>query len=155
MTRTNVYRYDEYEGPQYAGHFDPASAEKFLNAADNEMWEDTRVHAELYRTKGGRWVRCDWDQWQGSTPKYWFVDDDAAKQWLLTEKHHDAVEKYFGELEDEAGPNLGGRPSIGPKVDVRIPQAILDRVDALRNGRDRADVLREIIAAGLDALSPA
>lgn len=153
MTRVTVYRYDE-EGRSYAGHFNTESAERFLNAEDNEMWEDTRLHTELFRTKGGRWVRCDWDQWQGSEAKHWFISDDEARQWLLTEKQHEAVEKYFGELEEESGPNLGGRPSIGPKVDVRIPKDILARVDAFKGTRDRADALRDLIAAGLDVIAP-
>lgn len=47
-----------------------------------------------------------------------------------------------------------GRPSIGSKVEVRIPEEILARVDAFKGDRERADALRDIIAAGLDALSP-
>ncbi|PPS89566.1 hypothetical protein [Streptomyces sp. MH60] len=157
MGRINVYRYDEIEGRQYAGHFDDTSAEKFLNAADNDMWEDTRLHEELYRTKGGRWVRCDWDQWQGSVAKYWFVTPDEARQWLLTEKHHDVVEKYFDELEEEAGPAVGGRPAIGPKRKVNLSEQTLARVAAYREQNSKGDklmteaeALRLLIEAGLD-----
>ena len=109
----------------------------------------------LYRTKGGRWVLNFWSQYQGVAEKYEFIDDATAKDWLLRNSHDDAIAQHFGELEEESGPNLGGRPSIGPKVEVRLPQGVLDRVEALRGGRERADVLRDLIVAGLDALSPA
>lgn len=148
--RINVFTYDMYMGSrQYAGHFDRASAEKFISAEDSDAWDDTRTHAELFRTKGGRWVRCDWNQWQGSTPHRWFIGEDEAERWLLAEGHDEAVQRFFGEVAEESGPNLGGRPGIGPKVDTRLDPETLARVDALRNGRDRADVLRELIAAGL------
>lgn len=155
MARVNVFEYsddpDDFTGPQLAGWFNDDSAIQWKEDGD---WNDSATHEELYRTAKGRWVRCDWTQWQGSEAKYWFVSNAVARTWLLTNHHDDAVAKYFGNPEEESGPNLGGRPSIGPKVEVRVPQEILDRVDGFKGTRDRADALRDIIAAGLGALSP-
>ncbi|MDX2692177.1 hypothetical protein [Streptomyces ipomoeae] len=156
MARVNVFEYsddpDDFAGPQLAGWFNDASAVQWKEDGD---WDDFATHEELYRTAKGRWVRCDWTHHQGADPKYWFVSDAEARTWLLTNHHDDAVEKYLGKPEEEAGPNLGGRPSIGPRVDVRLPQEVLDRVDSFKGDRDRADALRELIEAGLDTLAPA
>ncbi|MBT2492353.1 hypothetical protein J7E96_28355 [Streptomyces sp. ISL-96] len=109
------------------------------------------AHQTLYRTAKGQWVLCDWTDYADSTNEYRFISDESAKNWLTLNKEDAAVEKYFGALEDEAGPNLGGRPTIGPRVETRLPADILDRVNAYAAGRDRADVLRDLIVAGLDA----
>lgn len=164
MARINVYSYaeTEYDETTLEGWFNSDSATVYKEAT---RWNGNNhvsvnpvgqhAHQALYRTKGGRWVLNNWSDYQGSEDRYSFVDDATAKDWLIRNEEDAAVAQYFGELEEESGPNLGGRPSIGPKVEVRIPQATLDRIEALRNGRDRADVLRDIIEAGLDALSPA
>lgn len=154
MARINVFEYsddpDDFSGPRLAGWFNDDSAVQWKEDVDD--WDDFATHEELYRTAKGRWVRCDWTQHQGAEPKYWFVSDDEARTWLLTNHHDAAVEKFFGKPEEEAGPNLGGRPLIGPKVDVRLPQEVLQRVAVYGNGRERADVLRELVGVGLDAV---
>lgn len=167
MARINVYDYGnpeayDHEGPTLAGWFNPDSSTEYKEDTEWNGSEHVSVnpvgrygHQMLYRTKGGRWVLNFWSQYQGVAEKYEFVDDATAKDWLIRNGEDDAVQRWFGELEEESGPNLGGRPSIGPKIEVRLPQAVLDRVEALRGGRERADVLRDLIAAGLDALSPA
>lgn len=167
MARINVYNYGDpesydYEGPTLAGWFNNDSATLYK---ENTRWDGNNHisvntgsqwdHEALYRTKAGRWVLNTWSQWQGSEERYKFVDDATAKDWLIRNDQDEAVAQHFGELEEESGPKLGGRPSIGPKVEVRLPQEVLDRVEALRGGRERADVLRDLITAGLDVLSPA
>lgn len=167
MARINVYDYGnpeayDYEGFTLAGWFNPDSSKQYKE--DTEWDGNNHVsvnpvgqygHQMLYRTKGGRWVLNFWSQYQGVAETYEFIDDEKAKDWLIRNDHDDAVKEHFGELEEESGPNLGGRPSIGPKVDVRLPQETLDRIDAFKGTRDRADALRQLIEAGLDALSPA
>jgi hypothetical protein len=114
-----------------------------------------RHHQTLYRTAKGQWVLSDWTDYADSVNEYRFVDEDTAQRWLTLNNEDAAVEKYFGALEEEAGPNLGGRPSIGPRVETRLPEDVLTRVTEFGAGRDRADVLRDLIVAGLDTLAPA
>ncbi|MEU5323026.1 hypothetical protein AB0G67_40680 [Streptomyces sp. NPDC021056] len=164
MARINVYSYaeTEYDETTLQGWFNDDSSTLYKEATRWDGNNHVSVnpvgrhgHQALYRTKGGRWVLNTWSQWQGSEDRYEFIDDSVAKDWLLRNDEDDAVEQHFGELEEESGPNLGGRPSIGPKVEVRIPKDILARVDAFKGTRDRADALRDLIAAGLDALAAA
>ncbi|MGW1180196.1 hypothetical protein [Streptomyces drozdowiczii] len=110
-----------------------------------------RLHETLYRTAGGQWVIANWSDFADSTTDYRFIDDEQAKSWLLLNEEDAAVEKYFGELEEEAGPNLGGRPQIGPKVETRLPADVLAKVDARAASQSipRADVLRQLIERGL------
>lgn len=164
MTRVNVYYYPETEFGEttLAGWFNPDSA---ISYAEDTRWDGHNHvsvnpvgrygHQALYRTKGGRWVLNTWSQWEGSEDRYEFVDDATAKDWLLRNDEDDAVERWFGELEEESGPNLGGRPVVGDKVEVRLDEETLNRVNKLAAGRTRADVLRELIAAGLNDLEPA
>ncbi|WP_448333560.1 hypothetical protein [Streptomyces sp. DSM 41534] len=65
---------------------------------------------------------------------------------------HDLV---LAEIGSPPRPSAGGRPSIGPKVEARLDEETLRRVDEFAAGRSRADALRDLIAAGLDALEPA
>jgi len=164
MARINVYSYaeDEYDETTLAGWFNPDSSAKFDEGTEWDGNNHVSVnavgqygHQMLYRTKGGRWVLYFWSQYQGVAEKHEFIDDNAAKDWLLRNNHDGAIEQYFGKLDEESGPRLGGRPSIGPKVEVRIPEEILTRVDAFKGDRERADALRDLIAAGLDALESA
>ena len=164
MARINVYSYaeNEYDETTLEGWFNTDSATLYK---EDTRWDGNNHvsvnpvgqhgHQALYRTKGGRWVLNTWSDWQGSEDRYSFIDDATAKDWLIRNDEDDAVKEHFGELEEEAGPNLGGRPAIGRKVEVRLPDEILRRIDELKGERAQADVLREIIAAGLDALSPA
>lgn len=167
MSRINVYSYpvDEYGervARELAGWFNPDTATGY---AEETEWDGSNMvsvnpvgrygHQQLWRTKGGRWVLRTWSSWEGVEETYEFVDDDTAKDWLVLNKEDDAVAEWFGQMEEESGPNLGGRPSIGPKVDFRLSPAVLERVDAFKGDRDRADALRQLVEAGLDALAPA
>lgn len=108
----------------------------------------------LYRTAQGRWVVEYWSRWEGEETRYTYITDDEARAWLLVNDDEDAVEKYFGEMPEEEGPKLGGRPAIGPKVDFALEQNSIDRVKAYaaQNSTAVAEAYRIIIAAGCDAL---
>ncbi|PJE97113.1 hypothetical protein CUT44_14115 [Streptomyces carminius] len=162
MPRVNVFAYpiSEYgqDGPQLVGWFNPDSAIKYDEGTRWDGNNNVSVnpvgqfgHQALYRTKGGRWVLNTWSQWEGSEGKYEFVDDATAKDWLLRNDEDDAVEQWFGELEEEAGPNLGGRPAVGTKVETRLPDDVLAALDerAKAEGIPRAEMIRRLVAASL------
>jgi hypothetical protein len=164
VARINVYSYgeSEFDETTLAGWFNPDSSTRYDEATRWDGNNSVSVnpvgrygHQVLYRTKGGRWVLHNWSQWQGAEERYEFVDDATAKDWLLRNEEDDAVEQWFGELDEESGPNLGGRPAVGPKVEVRLDEETLRRVTEFAAGRARADALRDLIAAGLDAATPA
>ncbi|GAA2110952.1 hypothetical protein [Streptomyces synnematoformans] len=160
--RVNVYTYPtEYdeEGPKLAGWFRLDSATLYKEVTvDGERSANPlpdHSHQTLYRTAQGCWVMCTWSQYSDIETRYEFVDDETAKDWLLRNDEDDAVQQWFGELEEESGPNLGGRPAIGAKWEVRLDAETQRRVTEYAAGRPRADVLRELIDAGLHALEPA
>jgi hypothetical protein len=163
MARTNVYSYaeTEYDETTLAGWFNPSSATMYKEATEWDGNNHVSVnpvgqfgHQALFRTKGDRWVLNTWSQWQGVEERFEFVDDATAKNWLIRNSEDDAVTEHFGELEEESGPNLGGRPTVGPKVEVRLDEETLRRVTEFAAGRARADALRDLITAGLNALAP-
>lgn len=152
MNRVNVYNPETRE---LVGWFDADAAEKF----EEDTWFDgsNRIskatgsqfeHEALYRTKGGRWVLDKWSQWQGSRETYEFISDDEAREWLIAQNEDVAVERYFGELEDERGP---GRPEIGPAIQVRLPEDMLAAVDSRADaeGVSRAEMVRMLLAEAL------
>ena len=152
MARVNVFD----ECGELEGWFDEAKAEEFKEAtrwdgsnhisiATGSQWD----HQALYRTAGGRWVLHSWSQWQGRPETYRFVSDDKAREWLLKNEHDEAVEKYFGEIEEERGP---GRPEIGPVIQVRLPEDLLTKVDAAaeKAGLSRAETIRQLLEGALE-----
>ncbi|MEU5163929.1 hypothetical protein AB0G74_30535 [Streptomyces sp. NPDC020875] len=163
MTRVNVYAYPatEYDetSPRLVGWFNPDSAVEYKeDTVDGERSVNPVPefsHQSLYHTAKGRWVLCTWSQYQGTEARHEFVDEAAAKDWLLRNAEDAAAEKWFGQLDEESGPNLGGRPPIGAKWEVRLDDETQRRVTAYAGVRPRADVLRELITAGLDALESA
>lgn len=50
-----------------------------------------------------------------------------------------------------SGPSKGGRPEVGPAVNLRFPPELLDAVDARasREGVSRAALIRRLVADGL------
>ncbi|MDQ1041493.1 hypothetical protein QFZ75_007995 [Streptomyces sp. V3I8] len=114
----------------------------------------TDAHQTLYRTKRGRWVLSCWTDWQNDIPTYEFVDEDTAKRWLILNDEDAAVEEHFGPMDEESGPNLGGRPAIGPKIPgFPVPQALLERVDdyAKGEGISRNEAMRRLMERGLES----
>lgn len=160
MARINVYKYaeDESDETTLAGWFNSDSSTKYDEGTHWDGNNNVSVnpvgrygHQALYRTKGGRWVLNTWSQWQGSEDKYEFVDDATAKDWLIRNEEDAAVKRWFGELEEESGPNLGGRPSVGAKVEFRLGEDDIARVDerAKKEGVSRAEMLRRLVVASL------
>lgn len=164
MTRINVYTYpaaDEDptygEQPTVAGWFDPDKAtaieedtdwdgNNHISVATGSKWE----HEILYRTAKGRWVLHHWSQWQGSMPTYRFASDNEARDWLIKNGRDAEVEEYFGALDEEAGPDRGGRPEIGPAIQIRLGE-LLAPVDerAAAESVSRAEMVRRLVATGL------
>jgi hypothetical protein len=157
MARTNVYRQpteDDYTSdphPVLLGWFDDSSAERI---EESTYWDGNNRrgvvsglqcgYEELYRTKGGRWVRHYNARSEFNGPEFYeFLTDEQAQEWLLKDGDDDAVRKYFGEIEEERGP---GRPEIGPAFSVRFPADLLARVDQLAGacGLTRAAWLRQV-----------
>ncbi|MFJ6900694.1 CopG family transcriptional regulator [Streptomyces hokutonensis] len=164
MPRVNVYTYpaDKYDedGPQLAGWFDPESATCYPEATEregnNEISVNTgsqRHHQALYYTKGGRWVLNSWANVQGSVKeRYKFIDSERALTWLVRNEKDQAVAAHFGEPEEEAGPNLGGRPAVGTKVETRLSDNVLAALDerARTERVSRAEMIRRLVSAGLE-----
>ena len=157
MTKEKVIRENVFdECGELVGWFDRAKAEEFdegarwdgsnhISLATGSQWD----HEILYRTAGGRWVLHRWSQWQGRPERYRFITDAEAQTWLLKNEHDAAVERFFGEIEEERGP---GRPEIGPVIQVRLPKDLLERVDALagQTGASRAETIRQLLERALE-----
>jgi hypothetical protein len=62
---------------------------------------------DLYRTAGGRWVRCT--SGPGFDDHYEFIDDRAAAMWLILNEDESALEGYLPETASESGPPITGR----------------------------------------------
>ena len=111
--------------------------------------------SESPRTPGGRWVRnSDRSRYHNGADVYQFLTDDEARDWLLrSEDNDEAIERFFGDQGDEAGPAPIGRPSMGdaPVVTVKIPADLLARIDAAADdaGVARAEWIRRACAAAL------
>jgi len=151
MSRQNIFDRDR----RLIGWFNPEKAEVFeedvewdgsnrISVNTGTQWD----HETLYRTATGRWILCHWSQWQGSRDWWEYLDEEAARLWLLKNKYDEEAKRYFGEIEEERGP---GRPEIGPTVQIRLPEEMLARLDAeaQRTGEKRAEIIRRFVADGL------
>lgn len=155
ITETVNDPYDEKDGAvRLVGWFDIDKATAYeedtewdgsnrISKATGSRWD----HQILYRTAKGRWVLHCWSQWQGSTPTYEFVTDEAAREWLIAQNEDAAVEEHFGELEEERGP---GRPEVGGAVHLRLGD-LLPKLDARAKemGVARAEAARRLLAEAL------
>lgn len=165
MSRINVYSYpdtDDFaaiqDGPVLEGWFDP---DKATAIRENTEWDGNNHrsvhtgsqwdHELLYRTAKGRWVLNRWSNRQGSTETYEFLTDEDARQWLIKNNSDDEVATYFSALDEESGPNLGGRPEIGPAIQIRLPADRIVAVDkvAADQGVSRAEMIRRLVDTGL------
>lgn len=162
MARINVY-YTDGDGTTRTGWFDTDAATE--NTSEYKDWNGSNHigrmsglqagYEEIYRTAGGRWVRHYNGRNEYNGPEYYeFITDEQARDWLIRDGDDDIVEKWFGELEPERGP---GRPEVGKPINVRLGDELLGRVDAWAEklGKSRADILRELVEAGLAARTPA
>jgi hypothetical protein len=167
--RVNVYRrpseedpYAAEDGPALLGWFDPDKAE-VIN--EDTRWDgNNRVgvmsgiqasvgHQCLYRTAGGRWVRYHNARNFYNGPEYYeYITDEVARNWLLSNGSDAVVEKYFGEIEEEAGPGPG-RPVEGVAINTRLRPDQIEAADEIAEaqGKKRAEVLRDLVDVGLRA----
>lgn len=151
---------DQPAPARVAGWFDPDKAtayEEQLGGDDGRLSLATGKvghHEELYRTSSGKWVLCSWSRYAGTTARYEYLAPDHARDWLLSQGHDAAVREHFAGLPEEG---TAGRPSIGPKREVRLPREQWEQIDAYAKvkGMSSAAALREVIALGLDAINPA
>ena len=74
--------------------FDADRAERFgedtrwdgrnnISVATNSQTE----HESLYRTAGGRWILCEWSDWEGTRTTYTEIPKERADDWLLKNDH--------------------------------------------------------------------
>src|SRR5262245_3625571 len=73
-----------------------------ISLATGSQW----AHEELYRTKAGAWVLHHWSQWQGSVPRWKYIEEPEAQQWLIAQKHADAVSKAELERRERSTPGF-------------------------------------------------
>jgi hypothetical protein len=157
MTRINVH--NPLDGT-LDGWFDPDKAERFdsdrrwdghnrVSVITGSAWVDEW----LYRTRRGRWVlNRDSSRYNSGPFSYEFVDDNAARDWLLrSEGNDDAAGRFFGDIPEESGP---GRPEIGGAIHVRLGELLAD-LDAYAQAEkcSRAEAVRRLIATGIPANS--
>jgi hypothetical protein len=165
MNRITIYSTEmNYDGGyDRLGWFDLDAAEHVLE--ESSRWNGQSMigvlsgmqinRAQLYRTSGGRWVENQDSRPEFNGPNRWrFLTDDEAREWMIKsggEEAEEALAKWFPDTPDESGPNLGGRPTVGPKVEVRLDPETLAKVDerAAKEGVKRAEMLRRLIVAGL------
>ncbi|SDU79495.1 hypothetical protein [Jiangella alkaliphila] len=170
MSRVTVYRYRDNQSAVAEGWFSPDRAEAIVeaNPMTAQRYADLQrqggsargVIETLYRTEGGQWVhKVAWQtdergRWVGerdasplAPPRYRFLIDEEALDWLNSNGHSDRAEQFFGDLPAEQGP---GRPEIGGRVQVRLGD-LLPSVDvfAEKQGCSRAEAVRRLVATGL------
>jgi hypothetical protein len=174
MTKITVYRFDEMNTPVEAqGWFTLVDAEAIPEADPMTAARHAQamrrgepalgVKETLYHTSHGRWVlktawhidecgrfvddESDVDPHSGSGPRYQFLSDAHAIDWLRRNRYEDRIHHYLPELPDERGP---GRPEIGGRVQIRLGH-LLPAVDsyAADHRCSRAEAVRLLIIAGL------
>ncbi|MFF8590001.1 CopG family transcriptional regulator [Streptomyces sp. NPDC015220] len=161
MNRITIYstQPNDQGGYDRLGWFDLDAAEHILE--EDSRWDGQNMRgvisgmqinrAQLYRTSSGRWVENQDARPEFNGPDQWrFLTDDEAREWMIKSgdrEAEEALEKWFPDTPDESGPNLGGRPTVGPKVEVRLAPEVLAKVDAraAEAGVKRAEMLRRII----------
>lgn len=104
------------------------------------------AHERLYHTAGGRWVLERYSQWEGTPRTFEYIANDEARDWLILCEHEEAVEKFFGEIEDERGP---GRPEIGNPLKVHLGDvaAIVETYSA-EHSVTKSEAVRQLIHKG-------
>lgn len=109
MARTNVI-----QDGDLVGHFDPDNSllfqeDRYFDGSNmvSKATGSPFEHEYLYRTRGGRWVLQRTSNWEGVQDTYEFISSDHARTWLLRNEHDDAVEKHWGAIPEETGPDMG------------------------------------------------
>lgn len=152
MTHVLVHRRTGDDSPaEPAGWFESSRAQKYESRVDGagKTRRGMRPAPQmLYRTEEGAWVR-EIRLGRSIEAHREFVSEVVAHEWLVRNGHDDAADDLI-DLPQEQGP---GRPEIGGTVQVRLGWALLPDVDAFarREGCSRAEAMRRLVAAGLDA----
>lgn len=152
---------DEYgsQRRKVVGWFDAEAAEKFperkqafdgANLAGVHLRDQNRGQV-LYRTAGDRWVLMGWSAWQGEVDTWEYIGVADAREWLLVNEADDeTLERLFGAPpEPERGP---GRPEIGRKIEVRIPDDMIVAIDTeqrISGSPSRGATIRALLVRGL------
>ena len=159
MGRINVIKCDEETGTsRVIGWFD---YDKVTKWAEGTRWDGNNNvslmdvgkygHQALIKTAQGKWVIHFWSQWMNTPDDFWYITPDEARAWLIRAEHSaEAIaDAGLGDLPEETGPNLGGRPAIGGHVSVALGDDLLGQLDAeaSRTGVTRATLIRDRLAA--------
>lgn len=159
MQRITIHEIDEFGDRTNLGWFDLDATTEHV--VEGERWDGNNMRgvisrlqlgrAELYRTKGGRWVQHEDASREFNGPNRWtFLSPDEARDWLIRSQATEAdelVEKYWPETPEEVGPDpKGGRPAIGPTINVAFQRDLLDRIDETAKNAElsRAAWLRKV-----------
>jgi hypothetical protein len=143
--------------------FDPGAAQAAVSEGQNWDGNNWRgacsglqtSQAVLYLTSSGRWIEnADARSEHNGADRYRYLADTEARDWLMrsadagreTVEAEEALVKFFPELPEEAGPSVGGRPKVGPPINVAYPTELVARIDAAakRDGLSRAEWLRTL-----------
>lgn len=113
-----------------------------ISMATGSQWE----HETLVRTAGGRWVLNRWSQWDGSVEQWVYVDDDAAREWLVRiggGRADAAIARYLPGTPDEVGP-----PGETPKRTIRVSDEVWQAAsDAARaKGTTVSELIRQALS---------
>lgn len=149
-------------GPFKASWFDLDKASAVFTRDDVQLpdsypaagWtpgDGTATHGQrLVRTAAGLWALevkggCDAYPWQ-------WVEPGEARDMLITrfKVPDEEIARWLPAPEDERGPNLGGRPPIGPQLPVALPADLRARVEqyaAQHDGISLAEAARRLIAS--------
>ena len=166
MARVNVRSRDSFGSDStYLGWYDDETTT--AEVGEGKHWNGNNMignvsglqigYEEVIRTAKGRWVLHHDSRREFNGPEYReFITDREAQEWLMRadcEAAEKALEQWFGDAEEESGPDVGGRPAIGPRVQVALPAEVLAQVDALAAKLDikRADCLRRLVVSALAA----
>ena len=146
MDRVNVYTIYEDGTRTFAGWFDRDAGTAFSEAPDRATGREQRRHEELWLTAGGEWVLHRWDQLPDGADWWMFLHEQGAQVWL-DENGHDDIPTGSGSGGRDVP--VMGRPKIGQRVAVAVPDDLIARVNAAAGeaGVTRAEWLRRVIAA--------
>lgn len=145
MRRVTIEWEDE-DGTPRLGWFDWDKATTW----EEKPFYDAQSHTQLVRTSQGRWVINSWSAWVDVKEKWSYITAEQARDWLIRNEHDDKViAAALGETpESESGPASVGRPRVGDRVEVRIPEEMLAWIDGAgqQPGETRADTIRRIVS---------
>lgn len=166
MQRITIHSTDKYGHVEIEGRFDLDKATHV--ATEGQKWDGNNMRGvisglqltrdELWRTARGRWVSHSDATREFNGPNEWkFLTEDEARDWVLVSEHpdtEDILDKYFPGTPDEEGPDpKGGRPAVGPTINVAYPPELLKRIEAAAAdaGMSRAAWLRDAAEKALAA----